>query len=265
MNRLPDSNSWNTKTQLESSCSRARQDGGSPPFDPPGIQSRHAFFVPARYEKNYAYPLIVWLHSGEGSERQVSEVMPHISVQNYVAVGVRGTRACDSAGHRFDWVHTPSGIVQAELAIMEAIDQAQERYTINPDRIFIAGYKSGGTMAQRVALRNGDRFRGVISLGGCFPRGCRPLANLQQARQLEMLMAIAMENEAITAEALNEDLRLLSSAKLRVQLQQLESEDEMMVPVLRSLDQWMMALVTGQVQALRRPDCDTVPVEFSDN
>ncbi|WP_153557905.1 alpha/beta hydrolase [Roseimaritima sediminicola] len=263
MNRLPQSDTWNTKTGTKQS--KGRQPLKAPFLLDDAKETPLAFFLPTRYEKNYAYPLVVWLHDDGAAEQQISQVLPHVSVQNYVGVGVRGSRAADASGHRYDWMHTASGIVSAEQAVMDAIDQASQRYSIHPERIFIAGYKGGGTMAQRIALRSPRRFAGVISLGGGFPGGCRPLANLQQVRDLNMLLAIATQCKDFSPDALADDLRLLSAAKMRVEVRQFESNDEMLVPVLRQMDQWMMSLVTGQSQPRCVPDWDTVPVEFSDN
>lgn len=50
-----------------------------------------ATFAPMRYEPGYAYPLVIWLHGALGDERQLRQVMPKISMQNFVAVAPRGT------------------------------------------------------------------------------------------------------------------------------------------------------------------------------
>ena len=48
-------------------------------------------FVPMHYEKNYSYPLIVWLHSdGEGSA-EVQRIMPKASTRNFVGVAPQST------------------------------------------------------------------------------------------------------------------------------------------------------------------------------
>ena len=74
------------------------------------LASPQTFFVPVHYEANYRYPLIVWLHSNGYNENQIDHVMPHISTRNYMATGVRGTRAADAIGHRFDWHDSAAAI-----------------------------------------------------------------------------------------------------------------------------------------------------------
>ena len=56
---------------------------GSEPF-------ARSWFVPRRYEPNYAYPLLVLLHGRGGDDRQMVRAMPALSWRNYVAVSIRG-------------------------------------------------------------------------------------------------------------------------------------------------------------------------------
>lgn len=266
MNRLPASDSWNPNGPSfqgsRAGSDAGRRGDGSVLAAPTGPQ---AFFLPCRYEANYQYPLVVWLHNDGGCETQVAEVMPHLSIQNYVAVGVRGTRASDAAGHRFDWLDSARGVIAAQRGVLDAVDAATRRYSVNPQRVFLAGYHEGGTMAQRIAMRHPERFAGVISLGGAFPRGCGPLANLHAARQMPVLMALATEGERYCVDSLSEDLRLFNTARLQLEVQQFAVADEMITPVLRQIDGWMMSIVTGQVRPRCVPDCDTTPVDFSIN
>ena len=57
--------------------------------------------VPQHYERNYAYPLLIWLHDTGGDERQLREIMPLVSLRNYVSLAVRGTSQADRG---FGWV-----------------------------------------------------------------------------------------------------------------------------------------------------------------
>lgn len=260
MNRLPRSGSTGCSSPAQQilqesfRSSRARRDSTS-----------LSYFLPLRYEPNYQYPLIVWLHQDGAGERQVAEVMPHLSAQNYVAVGVRATRACDTAGHRFQWLQSPLGSSIAEEAIFEAIDSVRSRYAINPERIYLAGYREGGTMAVRVGLRNPAAIDGVITLDGALPRGGRPLANLEAARQLAILSAVAIDGSRYPMQTVCEDLRLWHAARLRMDMRQYTVDDVMVREVLSDCNAWIMSRVTGQDPQLCLPDHDTVPVEFSAN
>jgi phospholipase/carboxylesterase len=224
-----------------------------------------SFFLPSRYEENYRYPLVVWLHEDGASQRELAEVMPHISTQNFVGVGVRATRACDSAGHRFQWLQSPLGTAVAEESIFAAIDLAARRFSIHPDRVYLAGYREGGTMALRVGLRNSRQFDGVISIDGPLPRGGRPLVNLESARNLAVLSAVAMEGERYPMHVVCEDIKLWHAARLRMEMRQYTVDDCLVTEVLRDVNAWIMARVTGTQPVGCVPEIETVPVEFSVN
>lgn len=235
-----------------------------------GAVSPVSYFLPARYEPKYQYPLIVWLHQDGGNHNQVADVMAHVSTQNYVAVGVQATRAMDNSGQRYNWLQSSLGTAVAEEAVFMAVEQAQQRYSLNPQRIYLAGYREGGTMALRLGLRNADRVDGVISIDGALPRGGRPLCNLDQARNLAILSAVAMHGDRYPMATVCEDLKLWHAARLSMDMRQYTVDDCMVSEVLRDVNHWVMARVTGQTPANQvvsqcLPDHETLPIEFSTN
>lgn len=229
------------------------------------IDRPQRFFLPAQYEPNYRYPLIVWLHSDGDNENQIGQVMPHISVQNYVGVGIRGSRSVDPAGHRFDWSSQPSAVRRAEDAVWQAIDDASERYSIHPQRIFLAGYGNGGTMARRIALLQPTAFAGCISLGGRFPRGGGVLSNMAAARRLKNLWALGIDNPEVSPADFDADIALAGAARLKMDVRRYTVADEMVREILRDVDAWVMERVTGVATLPRDHHWDTDEVGFSAN
>lgn len=238
-----------------------------PAVSPPGqwIDRPQRFCLPVNYEPNYRYPLIVWLHSDGYNENQIAQVMPHISLRNYVGVGIRGSRSVDPVGHRFDWSNQSAAVARCEHAVWQAIEDASERYSIHPDRVFLAGYGAGGTMARRVALRQPTAFAGCVSLGGRFPRGGGVLSNLQAAQQLKNFWAVAMRNPQISEDDFQQDLALASAARLRLDIRRYTVADEMVQEILRDVDAWIMERVTGVETLSFNSHWDTEPVTFSAN
>ncbi|MGV3484420.1 MAG: alpha/beta hydrolase [Planctomycetaceae bacterium] len=238
----------------------------SSPKQPAAKQHSRTFFLPLRYEPGYRYPLIVWLHSDGYNEHQVGHVLPHISTRNYVGVGVRGSLAMDSGGRRFAWTHTPAAIARCEDSIWQAVDEASARYSIHRDRIFLAGYGEGGTMARRIALQRSSHFAGCVALGGRLPRGGAVLSNLAAARSFRNLWAVAIRNPKLTQEQFDEDIRLAADARLRLDVRRYTTDDEMVTEVLSDVNAWIMRIVTGQAeQEAMVQDWSTVPVQFSSN
>ena len=229
------------------------------------LASNRTFFVPLHYESAYKYPLVVWLHSNGYNENQIERVMPHISLRNYVGVGIRGTKAADSIGHRFDWHCSPAGIAATHDSVMDAVEEACERFTIHPTRIVLAGYGDGGTMALRIAMRQPDRFAGAISLGGRMPQGA--IRNLDQLRRrrLPMLWQWGMGNPRYGEENLRSDFRSVMAVCGQVEVRLYPGEDEMDTVVLRHLDDWIMRRIVSNSTVADSDRWVTSPTLYSAN
>jgi phospholipase/carboxylesterase len=207
-------------------------------------QEPHSFFVPQHYEPGYAYPLLVWLHSAEGSERQVQEVLPLISTRNFVGLGIRGTTAGSRRGH--NWLQAPAGILAAEQRILDAVDLAAERFNIHDSRVYLAGYQAGGTMALRIALRNPERFAAGLSIAGSFPTAHAPLVRLNHLRKFPVFLAHGRDSQACPIDRVCQELRLLHAAGMGVTLRQYPCGDDLTTQMLADMNAWLMDHVTGQ-------------------
>ncbi len=210
-----------------------------------GLQTEnvcHALFGPLHYESDYRYPLVVWLHGPEDTERQLRRIMPLVSMRNYVAVAPRGTVAADAETGQggYHWRQSDDHILLAEQRVFECVELAKQRFSIAPSRIFLAGYAEGGTMAYRVALNHPRHFAGVMSLGGAFPTGNCPLRYLNEARRLPLLLATGRDSTCYSESMVCDDLRLLHSAGMNVTLRQYPCGDELAGNMLSDADRWLM-------------------------
>lgn len=207
-----------------------------------GADTNHALFVPLHYERNYAYPLVVWLHGPSDDERQLKRVMPLISMRNYAAVAPRGTRADQPRGG-YRWEQSRDHIGAAEQRVFDCVEIAREKFNIHPGRVFLAGLGCGGTMAFRVALHHPRRFAGALSLGGPFPTTLRPLRRLNDARGLPLWLASGGESRDYPLAHVCRDLRLFHAAGLSVSVRQYPGGDELTTLMLSDMDRWMMEQV----------------------
>ena len=208
---------------------------------------RHAMFAPLHYERNYAYPLIVWLHGPADDERQLRRIMPLVSMRNYVAVAPCGTTAMVGRSEQpaLGWSQSADHISQAESRVLACLSTARESYNISPTRIFLAGYECGGTMAMRLALRAPQTFAGVLSLGGEFPQGHMPLSRLVEVRRLPWFLATQRDSLRYPPQAVCENLRLMYSAGLSVNLRQYPCGDELTTCMLSDMDRWIMEQIAS--------------------
>ncbi len=210
------------------------------------LEHQVCLFGPERYEPRYEYPLIVWLHSCHSCEFELENVMPELSLQNYVACAPRGTTSCDADGKFFRWSQSAAATAISEELVFESIDLAQKQFSIAQRRIFLAGVGGGGTMAWRIALRYPGRFAGVVSIGGDFPRQNQPLLNIERARLLPMLWMYGNESTRCGIQHICESLPVLHSASLAVDIRQYPCGDELLSNMLVDMNAWLMEQVTHQ-------------------
>ncbi|HTQ40940.1 MAG TPA: hypothetical protein VMJ32_18135 [Pirellulales bacterium] len=209
----------------------------------------YAFFAPLHYEQNYAYPLLVWLHGGGDSERQLRRIMPLVSMRNYVAVAPRGTvggLGRTGRQHGYHWQQTPHHTSLAEQSVRAAIAEAETRFHIRRDRIFLAGYESGGTMAFRIATAQAERFAAVLSLCGPFPTEGAPLAKLNTVRQLPFYVAACRNGSYYPTSQVCDNLRLFHAAGMSITLREYPGDGSLSEHMLADVDRWMMEQIVGQ-------------------
>jgi phospholipase/carboxylesterase len=207
------------------------------------LDFEHTLFAPLHYAPGYAYPLVVWLHGDGGDERQLQRIMPMISMQNYVAIAPRGFGLVDAqkAGRqRYGWRQEAETIPQAEQRVFESIELAERKVHVASQRVFLAGFDTGGTMALRLAMSHPRRFAGVLSLCGAFPVGGKPFGNLLAARQMGLFLATGRGSAGYPAQKVCEDLRLLHAAGLSIMLRQYPCGHELVPQMLADVNRWIM-------------------------
>jgi phospholipase/carboxylesterase len=205
--------------------------------------------------------LLVWLHGPGDDESQLKRIMPLVSMRNYVGVGPRGTvsqtrqipadpredrqRTGGTQRTTYSWSQTPTHIQAAEQQVFDSIDLARDRFNIAPERVFLAGFDCGGTMAFRLALSHPQQFAGVLSLGGEFPSGRNPLGRLHDARRLPIFLACGRKSRKYPSLAVCENLRLFHTAGLHVALRDYPCGHEISTTMLSDMNRWMMEQITG--------------------
>jgi phospholipase/carboxylesterase len=186
------------------------------------------------YEKNYAYPLVVWVHSAGHDASEVHEIMPRISKRNYVAVApelgpMAGAGTLDSQ----------SCLVIGE-SVVAAIETAKARFNINPSRVFIAGFGTGATMAFRVALEHPERFAGVLAMNGPLPSEGAPLSQWERSRKLPVFWAHCRKSNQFEQPQLCQQLKLLHIAGFSLTLRQYPGGDAISDGLLADVNRWIM-------------------------
>ena len=204
-----------------------------------------SLFVPLHYAKNYAYPLVVWLHDDGSTSEQIQNVMPSLSLRNYAAVAPQSLVGDSAKG--FYWEQTRSCIEATHASVASAIDRAMMRFNIASNRIFIGGFGAAGTMAYRIAFEKPELFAGLISINGPIPESYNPLGDWKNCRHLELFWAHCRNSVTFDQSKLCEQLRLLHIAGFSVTLRQYPGDDQLVDSMLSDVNRWIMDMIQTAV------------------
>lgn len=176
-------------------------------------------FAPFGYEPRYPYPLIVFLHGDGGNEEQIMRLAPRVSRRNFVAIGLRGP-VCVGQNRKgalgYSWGDA-SCLPMIEDYLLGAIKQTRRQYHIHSERIFLAGFAEGATLAYRMGLEFPTQIGGVIALNGHMPREDCPLLRLPEVSALNVFIGHGIANAIVPLSMAKEDHRLLWSAGVDVE------------------------------------------------
>lgn len=226
-------------------------------FTPRSAETSWALFAPQHYERNYAYPLIVWLHGAGDDEGQLLRVMPAISMRNYVAVAPRGVLLRNEGGDCWGWSDAPELWDEAEQRVFDAVEAARHKYHVHPGRVFAVGTGCGGTAALRIAAAWPDRFAGAASIGGPLPDAqYAPLNRWGHVRRLPVLLSVGSQSQSYPTARACDDLRLLRTAGVTsITLREYHPCETPLIPqALRDVDRWVMEHVAAAPDAAHRRD-----------
>src|SRR5438067_11518859 len=156
-------------------------------------------FLPENYEPRYPYPLLVFFHAQGGNEEQILRLAPRLSRRNYISIGLRGPVSLGTrpdGQKRFSWGDGAT-VSLVEDYMIRAVEQTRLNYHVHSERIYLAGFAEGATMAYRMALTFPDKIGGVISLSGAMPRHDRPLFRLPEVRGLRVFIGHGIANPVV--------------------------------------------------------------------
>ena len=124
------------------------------------IPTEYAVLLPPEYDPLRSYPAVVALHDGRGPRSAVEWVGVEAARRGYVVVAPEYNSPGKGRGYRYS--------TEEHAAAQLSIRDARKRYSIDSDRIFLAGQLVGADMAWDLGLAHPDLFAGVVAVSG-FP------------------------------------------------------------------------------------------------
>jgi phospholipase/carboxylesterase len=213
----------------------------------------YRLFIPEGYEPGYRYPLVIWFHSEHSSEWELDQVVPHLSLRNYVLAAIRGTERSPKGPRLFDWDTSPESLSLIDQMLAEVTSECQNSLSIDPQRRFLVGCGKGGTLAALLALRAPREVAGAVCLDGDFPDQPGMLSDFHAARKIPMLLASTCGGaDANPRPGLKAGMRLAHRSGLRVQPMQFVGQSGLTVDMLAATNRFIMQCIS-QPNELAQP------------
>jgi predicted peptidase len=139
-----------------------------------GETMQYRLFVPPNYDRAKKYPIVLWLHDAAG---RGSDNLKQISGSNLPGSHIWTTAENQGKYHAFvvapqvnitkGWArpHANTPPVSIRLAL-EILDAVEKEYSIDPERVYVAGQSMGGEGVWSTLAMAQNKFAAAIALCG---------------------------------------------------------------------------------------------------
>ena len=200
-------------------------------------------FLPTGYEPRYPYPLLVFFHGQGSNEEQILRLAPCLSRRTFVCIALRGLERleCRADGRwGYAWGGDDAGDSLIEDYVLRAVEHTRRSYHVHSERIYLAGFHEGATLAYRLGMLFPERFAGVLSLNGAMARRGGPLLRLPDVRKLRVFIGHGIANAVVPLTLARQDFRLLYTAGLSVEMHTYPATHRLHANMLRDINRWVI-------------------------
>jgi phospholipase/carboxylesterase len=134
----------------------------------------------------------------------------------------------------------PDAFRRAADALRSFVDEALERYPIDPARLVVAGFSQGGTMAYDLALRDPARFAGVAALSTWFPPPlAADLPRQPEHEGMPVLVVHGTNDSMVPVERARESREALRPYGVTLTYREFDMAHEIRPEALRVIARWL--------------------------
>jgi phospholipase/carboxylesterase len=195
------------------------------------------------------FPTVLALHGWGASAHDLLGLAPMINGGDLLMICPQGPLEMETGpGSRgYGWFPIssggppdPSAMVAANFQLRAFLDQAIERFPIDPKRLLLMGFSQGGVMAYDLALQDPARFAGLVALSSWLPGEIAERA--ERGPELEALPTLVIHgtnDPMIPLERAHESRERLETLGMSVAHAEYEMGHEIDQQSLRDLVGWL--------------------------
>ena len=201
------------------------------------------------------HPTILALHGWGANAMDLLGVAPYLAEGRFLVLSPQG-RIEVPLGPMvgYGWFPLTMGAApdsaELELGIDEArsfLDAAEQRYPLDRKRVFILGFSQGGVIAYAMALREPQRFAGLIALSSWLPselaRSLQPAAR----DQLPTLVHHGAADDLIDVGLARESVERLRTLRVPVAYREFDMGHQISAESIADLSGWLQERIVSPI------------------
>lgn len=201
-----------------------------------------SLFLPEPFEPRYHYPVVIWLHRDDSNEDELLSVMPQISGQNYIGIGFRGTSDDgQSPTGSFHWEASAEKREHFLEEIRDTLEEMGRFFRMDSERIYLAGFEAGATMALELQLAAPELFAGTIAVGGSIPELEAGRNRFRELSRCNVLLSLGRCDRTLDLKKFADAAQQLDRTGLQVETRLYDTIHELQPDILRDINLWLMS------------------------
>lgn len=206
----------------------------------------HTLFEP---QGSGPHPTILTLHGWGANALDLLGLAPYVSAGRFLALCPQGP-VQTPIGPRavgYGWFPSTGGgpphmpaVLSAREQIRHFLEQALQRYPIDPDRLVVLGFSQGGVMAYSLALGAPDRFAALVALSTWLPPAVLEQgADLAACRELPILVQHGSRDDLVPVDRARKAVETLRQGRMPLTYREYEIGHEINAQSLMEISSWL--------------------------
>jgi phospholipase/carboxylesterase len=218
------------------------------------MQLAHTAHVPAG---EGPHPTILALHGWGASAHDLLGLAPYFHRGQALVLCPQGPVAFEVApglaGYGWfpigpDRPPDPEAVARAPKLVQAFLEEALERYPIDRRKLILLGFSQGGVIAYDLALRDPERYAGLVALSAWLPAELADSIAKQPAHEsLPTLVIHGTQDPMIAVARAQESRARLPEFGVPLTYREFEMEHEIGIDGLRALVEWIEAKAISPV------------------
>lgn len=147
--------------------------------------------LPSKMGEEKKYPVIYAMHGMGSNEKDIMSVVEELK-DDYIIIGIRGPLEMNSGFGYFTIKSFGNPNIDSfDKAIEEIevfINNSPNKYPIDSSKQFLLGFSQGAILAMTLALKMGNKIKGIIALSGYIPKHVKETYSIQSAHETSIFI-----------------------------------------------------------------------------